>query len=221
MKPKISKPLSLHKIRSEAFYHHCLELISLGYQELPLQELHDAEEPAVTGELVRVIQELIDDAKAPDWVDGFSVRDNPPLNTQDRKGKNRLLVDIQFEYTSRPRQFFHIEAKWIGQSPKPSLGSSKGYLGKEGIGCFLDGRYPATNGRAGMLAYVHTDNSNIWAAKIKKLLTQKAQSLHLKTINKTAWQKVSHGSLSNVYTSVHTPPTLCNQLHIIHILLLF
>lgn len=206
----------------EAFRKHCFELIHTGYRCLDPASLHDAEEPAVTGELIRAIQEGMDFPGCPEWYAQIAVKDNLPLNVSGKQGKNRPLVDMGFEHTSsRPRWRYLIEAKWVGKS-KTSLGSVKGYLGSEGIGCFLSGKYTVDNQQAGMLAYVHSDDEATWAQKIQACLEKMKQTLKIKNDDNPVWKKDTTQEPFHAYISTHYAPAHAKiPLNITHLLLRF
>jgi hypothetical protein len=83
-----------------------------------------------------------------------------------RRGKKRLRLDIeiiQSQSGSRPR--FRFEAKRLRDAP-----SRREYLGVDGLGCFLDGRYAADNEVAGMLGYVQADTIPTHTEALQQLL---------------------------------------------------
>jgi hypothetical protein len=209
-------------IYRETFRCRCFQLIHTGYSRLEPAALHDAEEPAVTGELVCAIQGAMDCADALEWYSQFAVHDNPPLNVSGKQGKNRPQADMEFEHTSsRPRFRYRIEAKWVGEH-KTSLGSAKGYLGDEGIGCFLSGKYPADNQQAGMLAYVHSDDEVTWAEKIQAGIEAKKRPLRIKDHHNKVWEKDKIQEPFHAYISEHcVPADTETPLRITHLLLCF
>ncbi len=83
-------------------------------------------------------------------------------------GKARPRVDIKIEHVSygkRPRLCF--EAKRLNSATGHTL---KKYLGSDGLGCFLTGKYPATHGEAGMLGYVQSGETDEWHKRLKQQL---------------------------------------------------
>jgi hypothetical protein len=123
------------------------------------------QEPAITGELVREMRAYLElGPAAPVWAANYSIHDDPPLNTDGRLGSSRRRVDIVFERLApgtRPRLQF--EAKRLDSNTGHTVA---GYLGGEGLGCFLSGRYPLTHSEAGMLGYVQSASEEAWAKKI-------------------------------------------------------
>ncbi len=68
---------------------------------------------------------------------------------------------IEFIYAGRPE--YNFEAKRLF---RPGFPASK-YLGRDGLGCFLDGRYARAYHEAGMLGYVQSDSVAWWADYLK------------------------------------------------------
>ncbi len=102
---------------------HAHELIAMGYIRMDSPAYVKWEEPAITGELVRVMRELIESDDAPDWAVYYSIGDDPPLNVVGKRGNSSPRVDIEFERTGargiRPRLRF--EAKRLGTTPDTQL----------------------------------------------------------------------------------------------------
>lgn len=213
--------MHIRKTRIEAFRKHCFDLIGRGYAGLDRKWLQNKEEPDVTGCLVEAIEAIMNDPKAPMWMEQYSITDNPPLNVPGKLGKSRPVVDIKFEFSaSHPRLRYLLEAKWIG-TRKPSLGSKKGYLGEEGISCFLSGRYPVDIGHAGMLGYVYSDNESIWAEKIRKKMATKLKPLHIRKSDNQVWKRDKTQESFHAFISIHDCPPPVGELHITHLLLRF
>src|SRR5262245_62168224 len=147
---------------------HAHTLIAMGYQELHAQDLVNSQEPEITGELVRAMREIQERAAAPPWVVYYTIHDDPPLNVPGKRGAKRPRVDIEFERVTRgTRPRLRFEAKRLGRNH--GIGQ---YLGEDGLGCFISGRYPLTHPEAGMLGYVQSNDETTWAAKIAMALTR-------------------------------------------------
>jgi hypothetical protein len=153
----------------ERLRQHAHELIAQGYARMDKAAFVQQHEPAITGELVRQIRAFLESGQSvPEWVADYSIHDDPPLNTAGKVGNTRPRVDIEFEYVvrgKRPRLLF--EAKRLCSGTGHSVA---GYLGEDGLGCFLSGRYPLTHGEAGMLGYIQSATEEVWAAKIASRL---------------------------------------------------
>ena len=148
---------------------HAHRLIAEGYARMDKAAFASEQEPAITGELVRQMRAYLESgAGVPAWVRHYSIHDDPPLNVDGRLGKARPRVDIEFErvaYGPRPRLRF--EAKRLNSTNGHTVSV---YLGRDGLGCFLSGRYPATHGEAGMLGYVQSEDETAWSERIAEAL---------------------------------------------------
>jgi hypothetical protein len=150
---------------------HVLRLIAEGYTRMDKSRFADEQEPSITGALVERMREFLEeDADAPSWCAFYSINDDPPLNVTQKQGKSRPRVDIEFERVAcgkRPRLRF--EAKRLNSATGHTV---SGYLGKDGLGCFLSGKYPLTHAEAGMLGYVQSDDETTWAKRIASVLSR-------------------------------------------------
>jgi len=200
-----------------ALRYHAHELVALGYQQMNSSRYANWEEPAITGELVRVMRKLIESDNAPGWAVYYAIGDDPPLNVAGRHGKFRPRVDIEFERTGvrglRPRLRF--EAKRLGKTTGHTVSA---YLGAEGMGCFISGKYPLTHDEAGMLGYVQTGSEKEWSDQVENALTTNG------AVYNTApppyhQQKIC--SLKHTYVSHHCTSSPKSALIIHHLFLRF
>ena len=213
--------LDISKIYRETFRQHCLCLIGKGYATLDCQLLKSREEPDVTGCLVNAIEMVMQAKEAPKWASRYSIKDDPPISISGKYGKDRPRADLAFEWVRRgKRPLLRFEAKWIGNK-KRSLGSKKGYLGDEGIGSFLSGYYPAEIGYAGMLAYVHSEDSDVWGKKIENKLSAMAEQLKIRKVNGQVWEHDRSQEQFHSFVSIHDCSAPVGELHITHFLLQF
>jgi hypothetical protein len=154
-------------------------LLALGYARLDLARYRKAQEPAITGELVRQIRLVIDDRDSQfhSWAHRYAIHDDPPQNVRGRKGKERPRVDIEMERTQRgPHARFQFEAKKLPVSRKDAVGE---YVGEKGLGCFISGQYAATHDDAGMVAYVQSGSVADWVEKVKSRLEKERDACEL------------------------------------------
>ena len=193
------------------FARHVLFLVSAGYHRLIAghASLARAEEPAITGELHRSIEEYLDSDDAPTWADWYTPFDDPPEHCQPgglppKQGKHRPRIDIKFQRSGlRPRPRFRFEAKRLH-----CKGSIAAYIGSDGLGAFLTGYYPAAEG-VGMLGYVQSGQNDEWAKELQNKLSS------------CAWQPVALiQKLPYSYTTEHSRAgQACLTIH--HLLLSF
>ena len=128
----------------------------------------DAHEEAITGELVRIIEEMLNDTESPDWYDHYSIHEDPRIHSPDKFGKHRRRLDIRIEHNRlRPRTHYEFEAKRLCKG-KSEVAN---YIGKEGLGLFLSGEYGRQWPEAGMLGYIQSDEPNHWAEKLSRKLS--------------------------------------------------
>lgn len=150
------------------FVRQAHELIGMGYERMTPSQWKLANEPQITGELVKKIDEALDDPASPSWCSSCSVHEEPPVNDGIKKGKCRLEPDLRIDYSEcRPRLRLSYEAKRLGPNHRVSA-----YLGKDGLGCFVNGQYAADQPAAAMLGYVQCDSESEWEARISASMSE-------------------------------------------------
>ncbi len=170
---------SLFQDYVQALREHAHQLIAKGYERLDKADLGREKEPAITGELVREMRVFLESEEATeDWVTRYSIHDDPPTNDSGQRGSSRPRVDVELECLipgKRPRLRF--EAKRLCSATKHT--ASK-YLGDDGLGCFLSGKYSTTHGEAGMLGYVQDASKRdetAWAKEVRSYLEDHQEEL--------------------------------------------
>jgi hypothetical protein len=146
-----------------AFVINVHRLLYVAYARMNPEQYPSKEEPAISGDLVKAMEEVLNDPAAPDWIPFYSVHDDPPEHDEEREGKRRLRIDVKVVSSERrPRQRFAFEAKRLGQPSHPV----RKYLGEGGLGCFLLGHYARFDDDVGMLGYVQSGDPASWANEI-------------------------------------------------------
>lgn len=201
-----------------AFIRNCHILVLRGYELIKTEDLSQAEETSITGELVRGVREVLESEDAEDWMQLFEVLDDPPQNVPGRLGRSRPRVDIEFVRLSgqgkRPR--FHIEAKRLYRSD-----SVNEYFGEDGLGCFLAGRYGSHEPAGGMLGYIQTDTSTGWLHRLKIGFAERTQVLSV-VQGTTLAEAEGLQDLAPLQVSRHCrQPATLGQIEIFHLLLDF
>jgi len=192
----------------------------LGYDRLCPSAYATEEETVISGELAEAIENIIDYPNE-DWMQLYSVYDDPPVNESitatRRKGKWRRRRDIKLTPSNvSPRTRFCFEAKRLGKgNPVPR------YLGAKGLGRFLSGSYAETERRGGMLGYVQSDDERTWAANIDKILAVSPESFSLQTKRNHFRLRQISAQLRHTYVSEHRRTTDGKRLQIYHSFLLF
>jgi hypothetical protein len=189
----------------------------MGYQRLSPATYAASEEPEITGELVRAMHEAMQDDDAPEWVAHYELpKDDPPLNVPGRLGKRRPRVDIEFvRVCLGPRPRFRFEAKRLGRANP--VGD---YLGREGMGCFLSGKYLLTGDEAGMLGYVQSEDEPRWASKIEARLHASGNQFGIREDGPWQRARIVPG-LDHTYHSRHDRRNPLPPVTIFHVLLRF
>lgn len=196
---------------------HAHELIAMGYRRMNSSLFADWEEPAITGELVRAIREFSESDEAPTWAVFYSIGDDPPLNVPGRFGKSRSRVDIELERTGVPgrRPRLRFEAKRLEMARGHNVAA---YLGNNGMGCFISGKYPVTHDEAGMLGYVQSGDEKDWSDQIERALAQKGEQYSLA---QPLYHRQQICSLEHTYVSHHFNMSRAAVILIHHVLLRF
>ncbi len=188
-------------------------LIALGYARIDLESFRNAQEPAITGELVRQIRLVIEDRDSPShfWAHRYAIHDDPPQNIPGLQGKKRPRVDIEMERTQRgPHARFQFEAKKFPVGRKDAVGE---YIGENGLGSFISGRYAETLDDAGMLAYVQSGSVTDWIEKVKTRLEKQRDSCELDE----EWAKAQIvEDIENCYRTVHYRKRIGGRLVVYH-----
>jgi hypothetical protein len=73
-------------IYRQAFIRNCLILLLRGYARLNSNDLRAAEEPAITGEIVRTVRETLEAPDAESWTQNYDILDDPPQNIPGKLG---------------------------------------------------------------------------------------------------------------------------------------
>jgi hypothetical protein len=160
-----------------AFVRHCMVLIVRSHSNLNRNSLDTAEEPHITGELVKGARNLLESANAEPWMEDIEVLDDPPQELAGRYGKARPRIDIEFVQTihgRRPR--FHIEAKRMYRSD-----SVNEYFGPGGMQMFVGGQYALEWPSAAMLGYVQSENCSTWLRRLASAFDTRRQRLDICT----------------------------------------
>jgi hypothetical protein len=202
-----------------AFAHNCLLLIVRAYQAMETRSLQNAEEPDITGLLVKSAKEIIEKEDAEAWLEHLEVIDDPPQNDlPERLGKTRHRIDIEFVRTGRgKRPRFHVEAKRLYRSDSVSE-----YFGTGGLEMFLNGKYASQWPSAGMVGYVQSDNQDAWVDKLAVGFMSRKNALNVCT-DESRWRTVTWSALgmTNLRESCHQRNGTLGKIGIYHLLLEF
>lgn len=209
---------SISERYQQAFARRLRQLLAWGYKSALTRIRPNEEEDTITQyikeEIETITQDAFENANSPfpAWCKNFVADDQVPISGTPRLGKRRLKADLRitfFNDTQRHKNFVFFEAKRLYEHCGASV-----YTGKEGMGCFLDGLYPAHSQKAYMLGYVQNKNISAWKKGIqKKLHKNKEQLGFLKTQNNAV-----HNTLLQEWASLHKKKPV-GKITIYHILL--
>jgi hypothetical protein len=196
--------LGQHPGNAAAYRRHFVttvhRIVAAGFQRLHLATLATKEETEITGLLVGQMREVVESRESPEEWRLFAIHDDRPEGGDGVEGKCRPRIDVFAERTwDRPRPRFCFEAKRLNHS-----GSAAAYVGDEGLGRFLSGKYAKNDSDAGMLGYVQIGTPGDWAAKIERKLDQERAAHGLDATGQVWHPESLVPSLTHSYTTTHT-----------------
>lgn len=200
------------------FIKRVFQLLKLGYDALSPARFAKAQEEVITGELVRAIDDVLDDPPTTisEWADSFWAQEERRIQQKGRRGRRRLRIDISIHSSQyHPRTRFHFEAKRLG-----GRHNAGAYLGPGGLGAYLCGAYASGEPHAGMLGYVQKRDEDFWAGEIAKELA--ASPDQHRCISNPALNQVNLvGGPQFTYWSAHTRMASLPEIRIYHSLFRF
>jgi hypothetical protein len=201
----------------KAFRVFVFKLLKMGYDRLDAASLKDSEEEDITGEIVREINEILDDRGSPSWVRFFTVHEELRINEAGRRGKRRKRVDIEFEWVCHcPRPHYPFEAKRLCINTHPI----SEYVSPSGLGEFLSGNYAQDRIEAGMIGYVQSDTPESWAAKAQKKFEKEPEIIQ--ACSDGNWTNIKIISeLGHCFRSKHHRSTEKRPITLYHVFLIF
>lgn len=203
----------------QLFVQRVHSLVKAGYDRLQTAKYASAQEPSITGDLASEIEDLLE-YPTESWMRFFRVYDDPPVNEPRRsgigKGRARKRVDIKLDSSeSSPYTRFHFESKRLGRYHPVGK-----YLGDDGLGCFLSGRYAASETRAGMLGYVQRGDEPTWASRIEADITNGVDRFRVTADGNWECHPLI-ADLPHTYTTCHNREKQLGKIRIYHSLLRF
>jgi hypothetical protein len=198
-----------------SFVNRSHAILKNGYDRLDSASFAGSEEEDITGELSRAMQGSLEDLQAPLWAKNFSVIEEERVHDDKRLGKRRLRIDIAVIHHQRgPRPRFRFEAKRLRDTD-----SRRDYLGSEGLGCFLDGRYAKDDPDAGMLGYVQSDSPATHVVALREALARDSKRYQIHEGGEWREHPITKGL--STFQSVHFRTNIGSQIIIFHTLLDF
>lgn len=199
----------------KSFLYRSHRILSMGYTRLDAPSFSNHEEEDITGELARAMQEFVQDPSAPRWAKHFWPSEETRIHEEGRSGKRRRRIDIEImQHGISPRRRFRFEAKRLRNST-----SHRDYLGKDGLGCFLDGRYAREDQIAGMLGYVQEGSIQHQASCLADSLEADPKKHAVAEDGK--WTESRVVKDLSTFRSVHNRTFGLSPIALLHTLLLF
>ena len=97
--------------------------------------------------------------------------------------------------------------------------SRRSYLGEDGLGCFLDGRYAKEDSIAGMLGYVQQDSVQGQARRVADTLEAAPENYAL--VAEGQWREVAIVRELSTFRSIHSRRRPLGPITLLHTFLLF
>lgn len=160
----------------EQFLVHAHRLLAAGAARLDRAALAALEEPAITGYLCATVNAFLREPEGPAWRDYLACHEDPPVNDSGREGKARDRADLKITTVARPCPELFVEAKRLRDGDSHALSH---YVGKDGMGCFLRGRYASAYDFGAMLAYVVSGTTEEWMAALEQRLLRDRRALKI------------------------------------------
>jgi len=191
------------------------QVVKMGYDLLDPASLAASEEEVITGRLTKAMQDALEDLEAPLWAKNVWAVEETRVNDGEREGKHRRRIDIEvIEQRRGPRPRFRFEAKRLRDSD-----SRRDYLGHDGLGCFLDGRYAVSDPDAGMLGYVQEGTEEAHVTAISESLLK--DPARFRVAQYGGWKEHPLVRGLQTYTSSHQRTGVLPGILIFHTLLNF
>jgi hypothetical protein len=108
----------------------------------------------------------------------YSVHNERPISPKAELGKDRPKLDIQIERCGvRPKPSYTFEAKRLRDDARtsPSVCLAH-YLGDDGVGRFVSGKYEGKSIEAAMLGCIQAHNAAFWMGRIAQAFEADAAS---------------------------------------------
>ncbi len=124
----------------------------------------------LTGFLSDAMDRRIDNPLTPERFSRYSVHNERPISPKNESGKDRLRLDIQIELCGvRPKRCYTFEVKRLRDDAKASSSDSLAhYLGDNGVGRFVAGKYDRESGEAAMLGCIQARTPEFWLELIAR-----------------------------------------------------
>jgi hypothetical protein len=139
-------------------------LLAWGYADARSKLPAARDEYDLTDFLANAMEQRINNPLTPDRFLLYSVHNERPISPRAELGKDRPKLDIQIERCGvRPKRFYTFEMKRLRDDAKASPTDSLAhYLGNEGVGRFVAGKYEAESFEASMIGCIQARTPEFW-----------------------------------------------------------
>jgi len=153
-------------------------LLAWGYADARTKLPTARDEYDLTGFLADAMDSRINNPLTPDRFSLYSVHNERPITSKTESGKDRTKLDIQIERCGvRPKRSYTFEAKRLRDDTKASPSNSLAhYLGDDGVGRFVAGKYEGETVEAAMLGCIQARNPEFWLEIIGSAFADDAAS---------------------------------------------
>lgn len=132
----------------------------------------------ITGFLADAMDRRINNPLTPERFSLYSVHNERPVSPNAEVGKARPRLDIQIEHCGvRPKRYYTFEAKRLRNDARASASDSLSrYLGNEGVGRFIAGKYKGEGLEAVLLGCIQAHNAEFWLGLFTRAFAEDASS---------------------------------------------
>ena len=153
-------------------------IVAWGYADARSKLSTARDEYDLTSFLADAMNERINNPLTPDRFLLYSVHSERPIRPRGELGKDRPKLDIQIERCGvRPKRYYTFEVKRLRDDAKASPSDSLiHYLGSDGIGRFVTGKYEAGSIEAAMLGFIQAHTPEFWLKLLQRAFEDDAAS---------------------------------------------
>ena len=154
------------------------QLLAWGYADTRSQLPKARDEYDITDWIAAAMARRIENPKTPERFTLYAIHNERPIKPAGEHGKDRPKLDIQIERCGiRPKRYYTFEAKRLRDDSKASVSNTlKHYLGEDGVGRFVSGRYESESIEAAMLGCIQAHDADFWIGKIGAELLEDTSS---------------------------------------------
>lgn len=161
---------------NDRFREDAHKLLYWGYKDAFSLIFCSQEETEITGLIVDKINSRLNSPDTPEEFERYTIKEDSPFSSEDRKGKKRRRIDIVIEENKcKPRRKYSFEAKRLN---KKRHHISK-YTGEDGLLRFIEGTYALEDPEAAMIGYVQDQDPKYWYLELQKQLEKQKDIFHL------------------------------------------